>query len=257
MDCSLPGSSVCGLPQARIVEWVAISFSRGSSRPRGWTQVSRIAGRRFTLWATKPCPMDGSLGSFCYLKREANTTREQGFKSRVSSPSWKHPLASPTVPRVSLLISAQPLAFPYSFSDSSLQTFIRLYLCNQSIYLTLSFLTSPQISLLFGTVYSLMAQRVNLPAMQETQEMRIRSLDWEDTPKKEMQPAPVFLPEKSCGQRSLEGYSLWSLKELGTTERLSIVWYNSAQFYPHLRFGTFEIDSSSSSPKSAQFRHFY
>ena len=65
--------------------------------------------------------MDGSLGSFSYLKREANTTREQGFKSRVSSPSWKHPLASPTVPRVSLLISAEPLAFPYSFSDSSLQ----------------------------------------------------------------------------------------------------------------------------------------
>ena len=152
--------------------------------------------------------MDGSLGSFSYLKREANATGEQGFKIRVSSASWKHPLASPTVPRVSLLISAQPLAFPYSFSDSSLQTFIRLCLCNQSIYLTLSFLTSRQISLLFGTVYSPMAQRVkNLPAMQETPEMRIRSLDWEDTPKKEMQPTPVFLPEKSCRQRSLAGYS--------------------------------------------------
>ena len=48
-----PGSSVHGILQARIVEWVAISFSRGSSRPRDRTLVSRIAGRRFNLWATR------------------------------------------------------------------------------------------------------------------------------------------------------------------------------------------------------------
>ena len=53
MDCSLPGSSIHGILQARILEWVAISFSRGSSRPRDWTQVSHIAGRPFTIWATK------------------------------------------------------------------------------------------------------------------------------------------------------------------------------------------------------------
>ena len=48
MDCSLPGSSVHGILQARILEWVAISFSRGSSQSRNRTQVSRIAGRFFT-----------------------------------------------------------------------------------------------------------------------------------------------------------------------------------------------------------------
>ena len=53
MDCSLPGSSVHGIFQARILEWVAISFSRGSSWPRDRTQVSRIVGRRFTIWATR------------------------------------------------------------------------------------------------------------------------------------------------------------------------------------------------------------
>ena len=52
MDCSLPGSSVHGIFQARVLEWVAISFSRGSSRPRDRTQVSRIVGRCFTVWAT-------------------------------------------------------------------------------------------------------------------------------------------------------------------------------------------------------------
>ena len=53
MDCSLPGSSVHEIFQARIPEWVAISCSRGSSRPRDRTQVFRIAGRRSTIWATR------------------------------------------------------------------------------------------------------------------------------------------------------------------------------------------------------------
>ena len=53
MDSSPPGSSIHGIFQARILEWVAISFSRRSSLPRDWTQVSRIAGRFFTNWATR------------------------------------------------------------------------------------------------------------------------------------------------------------------------------------------------------------
>ena len=52
MDCSLLGSSVRGIPRARILEWVAIPFSRGSFWPRDWTQVSCIAGGFFTTWAT-------------------------------------------------------------------------------------------------------------------------------------------------------------------------------------------------------------
>ena len=48
MDCGLPGSSVHGILQAGILEWVAISFSRGSSKPRNQTWVSCIAGRFFT-----------------------------------------------------------------------------------------------------------------------------------------------------------------------------------------------------------------
>ena len=49
MDCSPPGSSVRGILQARILEWVAMSFSRESSQPRDQTRVSRIAGRVFTI----------------------------------------------------------------------------------------------------------------------------------------------------------------------------------------------------------------
>ena len=52
-DCSLPGSSVRGILQARILEWVAVSFSRRSSQPRDQTRVSCIAGRCFTIWANR------------------------------------------------------------------------------------------------------------------------------------------------------------------------------------------------------------
>ena len=53
MDCSPPGSSLIGILQARILEWVAVPFSRGSSWPRGGTQVSHTAGRFFTIWTTR------------------------------------------------------------------------------------------------------------------------------------------------------------------------------------------------------------
>ena len=52
MDCSLPGSSVHEILQVRILEWVAIPFSRGSYQPRDRTWVSHIAGGFFTVWAT-------------------------------------------------------------------------------------------------------------------------------------------------------------------------------------------------------------
>ena len=53
MDCSLPGFSVHGILQARILEWVAIHFSRRSSQPRDQTHISCIAGIFFTIWATR------------------------------------------------------------------------------------------------------------------------------------------------------------------------------------------------------------
>ena len=51
MDCSLPDSSVHGIFQAIVLEWIAISFSRGSTWPRGRTRVSHIVDRHFTVWA--------------------------------------------------------------------------------------------------------------------------------------------------------------------------------------------------------------
>ena len=80
MDCSPPGSFVHGIFQARVWEWIAISSSRGSSRPRDRTQVSHIAGRHFTIWATR----EHNEILFCN-KREwgTNTCYNMGE-------SWKH-----------------------------------------------------------------------------------------------------------------------------------------------------------------------
>ena len=62
IDCSLPGFSVHGVLQVRILEWVAIPFSRRSSQSRDRTHVSHIAGGFFTSWATKK-PKNIGVGS--------------------------------------------------------------------------------------------------------------------------------------------------------------------------------------------------
>ena len=73
MVCSLPGSSVHGIFQARILEWVAISLSRGSSRPRDGTQVSRTAGRCFTLWATREVHIQMRMLCLLFLHTHINS----------------------------------------------------------------------------------------------------------------------------------------------------------------------------------------
>ena len=63
VNCNPPGSSVHGISQAKILEWVAMPSSRGPFRPRHQTQVSCIAGRVFTIWDNKE-----ALGTWIYIK---------------------------------------------------------------------------------------------------------------------------------------------------------------------------------------------
>ena len=64
MDCSPPGSSVHGIFQERILEWVVIPISRGSAPSRDRTWVSCIAGRFFTVWAIKEAPLGTYIATF-------------------------------------------------------------------------------------------------------------------------------------------------------------------------------------------------
>ena len=66
-----------GILQARILEWVAVPFSRGSSQPRDRTHVSWMAGGFFTNWATREAqvklfPLDSELGTLCVLGEHDN-----------------------------------------------------------------------------------------------------------------------------------------------------------------------------------------
>ena len=79
MDCSPLVFSVHGILQAKILEWVAISFFRGSFQPRDQTNVSCIAGRFFTVWATRKTPHTRcrsllsrvkTLNAFCSLTED-------------------------------------------------------------------------------------------------------------------------------------------------------------------------------------------
>ena len=66
-DCSPPGFSAHGILQTRILEWIAIPFSRGSSQPRDRTLISFIAGRFFTLWA---------IGKSRYYQLQTGSSKE-------------------------------------------------------------------------------------------------------------------------------------------------------------------------------------
>ena len=72
-DCSPPGPSVHGLLQARILVWVARPSSRGSSRLRDQTQVSRVAGGLFTVWAARTQPGQGQRNASGGRRAETST----------------------------------------------------------------------------------------------------------------------------------------------------------------------------------------
>ena len=117
MDCSPPGSSIHWILQARILEWVAISFSRGSSQPRDRTQVSRIAGVGFNLWATREAIQTfsvqfSSVAQTCLTLCDPMNHRMPGLPVHHQLPEFtqthahragdaiqpSHPLSSPSPP---------------------------------------------------------------------------------------------------------------------------------------------------------------
>ena len=90
-DCSSPGSSVHGILQARILEWVAIPFSRGSSQPRDQTQASCIAGRFFIVWVQyRSHTPQGNSAQVPELMNPHTATREKPEPQwRAHLPQWR------------------------------------------------------------------------------------------------------------------------------------------------------------------------
>ena len=127
MDCSLPGSSVHGVFEARILVWVAISSSGGSFRPRGWTWVSCVScipGGFFACWATGEAQML-SLRPWQIVKISLSFLLSlllHFFSSQLPVSKWQMPfyfLAEqiPVLPWVEILLCPPTLKlFPLSSS---------------------------------------------------------------------------------------------------------------------------------------------
>ena len=128
MDCSPPISSVHGISQARILEWVAISFSRGSSQSRDQTRIFCISRQILYHWATREAPLYGyySLKNVPfwrttyffawvskYCKRtslKANKTREASVFSHDIQEASLQFSSSPSLPTDCWLLSLSSLA---------------------------------------------------------------------------------------------------------------------------------------------------
>ena len=120
MDCSPSGSSVHGILQARILEWLAIPFSRGSFWPKDRTQFSCTAGRFFTVWATRE-----TLENICWMK-EYCALLLQGKKAFLQTWSYTSLLSQcsktahshPAVRNGETMIA--PTLLPPSFADTDI-----------------------------------------------------------------------------------------------------------------------------------------
>ena len=104
VDCNLLGFSIHGILQARILEWIAISFSRGSSRPRDRTQVSLIGGRRFDLWATREAPVHDIRVLSPFTETEADSRR------LISASKLSHWLRGRSRIQIQVNLTSEPMA---------------------------------------------------------------------------------------------------------------------------------------------------
>ena len=142
MDCSLPGSSVHGILQARILEWVAISFSKGSSQRRNRTQVSFIAGRFFTTWAMREAQAwEESYEGSPSLRREQSKWT-QSWEIGIKSQSQRQCL-SPWVNPSLRLNHPCLLVISKIFPDKLIQfnRFSVIYMCTLILHLCLILLS--------------------------------------------------------------------------------------------------------------------
>ena len=113
MDQSLPGSSIHGILQARILEWVAIWFSRGSSQPRDQIQVSRIAQRFFTIWNTSSVQLLSPAWHFA----TSWTTAHQASLSITNSRSPPKPISIELICHSTISSSVVPFSSALNLSQ--------------------------------------------------------------------------------------------------------------------------------------------
>ena len=198
MDCSLPGSSIHGILQARILGWVAISFSRGSSRPRDRTQVSHIAGRRFTLWATL-C----SLINYTSVLKSGDLPSKTNFSEVEINLNWEQSRKLVAVCFFCLGINKMYMLLTILMHVLKQKA---LAPCSSTLAWKIPWTEEP------GGLQTMGSLRVGYDWA--TSLSLFTCMHWI----RQWQPTPVFLPGESQGRGSLVGCHLWGRTELDTTE---------------------------------------
>ena len=189
MDCSLPGSFVHGILQARILEWVAVPLSTGSSRPRDWTWVSHPVSRFFTSWATREAFLGNlSLTSVvlktrveCHCSLMHTLGKHMGcFPHWITKTTFIQGYCVPPEKAMAPHSSTLAWKIPWMEEPGRLQS-----------------MGSPRVGYDWATSFSLFF-----------------FMHW----RRKWQPTPVFLPGESQGQGTLVGCRLWGRTESDTTE---------------------------------------
>ena len=175
---------VHGILQARILEWAAFPFSRGSFQPRDQTQVSLLAGKFFTSWATREAQRKQKkiikiAENNAILKKRENNRENKWNQFKLVL--WKDRQNWQT----------------FSWTDQKKKKQIE------------------KIQII-GLPRGLNGKESTCPWRRHGFNLWARKIPW----RRKWQPIPVSLPGKSHGQRSLAGYSPWDRKELGMTQRL-------------------------------------
>ena len=186
LDCSLPGSFVHEILQARILEWVAIPFSRGSSQPKDWIEVSYIAGRFFTVWATREAQ---EYWSGPYFGTQEDTLQNSQKCYQVCSKTKQVLDWSPV--QSSSYITIYPLVESkgdWEVKQHPDEFFLRILFWTQwwgSSFLGAQDSSTPRENVLYLTLLNALVKR------------------------RQWHPTPVLLPGKSHWRRSLVGCSPW------------------------------------------------
>ena len=123
MNYSLAGSSARGILQARILEWIAIPFSRGSSRPGNQTWISCIADRFFTTEPLGKPNSQATLGHFCWLMLVRSGDQNHAFRKSVLR------IYDSISNKDSQNITSSPTVFHHSCSELAIyfESYIYLY----------------------------------------------------------------------------------------------------------------------------------
>ena len=201
VDYSLPGSSVHGILQARVLERVAISFSRRSSRPRDRIRVSCIAGRCFTVWATREAPRGGQSSCLWPPCQQVSDSTPSACMPHtcsffcLSDQSSGHNAFFFFILNRAHFTHFQELRMQFSLPEIFFPPLVYVIPVHFCLFildlLPFKNLWCPEPVL---TIPLMCSFHCHFP--------------W----RRKWHPTPVFLPGKPHGQRSLVGYSLWGCK---------------------------------------------